>query len=251
MQIAVVESLQGTVSVVSADSMRSAQPLQTLALNELLVTGDNATCQLRLEDGSLLVIGANAQLLLNEDLANLALDPETEASVQTHSFIRAVVELALADSESEMSQLLHSLTERLNQSWNENPFHEMTLLEEHQLYLSEFEQALNAQDLLAKGLNAEASSPTLTLEEAMLGEVLRPQAEPVQAVSTSLDKQGLLSLVEQGVHSLALDSLLQQLVQVVDISHYFSPVQFVGYAAGDVRLNSLLQEESLGVYEYL
>lgn len=225
MQVATIQSVSGTVSLLADGAVYSAKVGDAVSLNSIVVTSDNSECVLQSAQGSVTVT-AQQKLLLDHDVVGLALDADTEAQINATSFQHAVVQIALADPDHVLTQLLTNINHLLNQSMDKSQFIDAALLEDHSLFLEVESEQLQTQDLLAQGLNASrALNNELSLEEALTGEVLTEQVIDSQDETSGFNDNNsevLLQILESSQNSMEFDDLIGQLVQAMDLSTHFS-----------------------------
>lgn len=225
MQAATVQSISGSVKVIADGQIRPAQVGDEVALNSVVLTSESSECILATSQGSI-QLTALQKLLLDEDVLGVALDVATEAQSSAASFQHAVVQIALADPDHILSQLLVNLNTLLNQSMDKNQFVDSSLLEDHSLYLEVEAGHMQTQDLLAQGLNVSKSPFTeLSLEEALTGEISSSVATEVSESNVSFatdNSAALIQILESSKDSMEVDGLIGQLVQVMDLSSHFA-----------------------------
>ncbi|QKI88571.1 hypothetical protein [Thiomicrorhabdus xiamenensis] len=251
MEVAKIESAEGVVQIASGSALHTAKTGDSVQFNEFILTGNDAACALRLSDDSLISLSANQKLLLDSDVVNLNVDAQTEAVSSSRSFIQSVVELALANPDDSLNQVLGSLTELLNQSMASENFVDSTLLEDHSLFLNSQDEHILAEDLLAERLSPSKAAELLSLEEALTGDSV-PVADnvsntelPSNTDAVHSDLQYLLDYasLEEGVIGGQIEELVQQLVQAVDLSGYFSADVSSHPSMANLELGAALNEE--------
>ncbi|BBP46700.1 hypothetical protein THMIRHAS_20730 [Thiosulfatimonas sediminis] len=226
MQVAIVQSVSGVVSIVTNGESRGAQVGDQVAINSMVVTAANSECILSHGHGDVL-IGAQQKLFVDQDVLGLFLDSGTEALTNAASFQHAIVQIALADPDHVLTKLLSNLNNLLGQSLDKNVFVDSPLSEDHSLYLDLASDEMQTQDLLAVNLVESASSATeLSLEEAIHGEVYASvsdeQSISVPSILGGEGARSLINLLELSRDSFEFDGLIAQLVQGMDLSHHFS-----------------------------
>lgn len=251
MEVAKIESTEGSVQITSGSALHTAKAGDSVQFNEFVLTGNEAACSLRLSDDRVVSLTANQKLLLDADVLNLNLDAQTEAVTSGSSFIQSVVELALANPDDGLNQVLGSLTELLNQSMASENFVDSVLLEDHGLLLSSQDEAILAEDLLAERLSPSKAAELLSLEEALTGESV-PVSDnvtlaeaPTNSDVSHKDLHYFLDYasLEDGAISGQIEVLVQQLVQAVDLSGYFSADVSSHPSMANLELSAALNEE--------
>ncbi|CAN8140455.1 Retention module-containing protein [uncultured Thiomicrorhabdus sp.] len=240
MQSATVQSISGSVTIVTEGKAYLAQVGDEVALNAVVVAAENSECMLECEHGSVL-IAAQQKLLIDEDVLGASVDPISEAQVSQSSFQHAVVQIALADPDHILSQLLTNLNSLLNQSMDTSPFVDSALLEDHSLFLEVEAEQMQSQDLLTEGLNAAREQVSeLSLEEALTGELTASAEADVSEATFSVgNTEALVHILETSQDSMEFDGLIGQLVQVMDLSKHFSSggENFASLSSLEIGLN--------------
>lgn len=251
MQSAIIKSISGSVNVITEGEIRSAQIGEVIALNSVVLTSSSSECVLATSQGAI-QISARQKLLLDEDVLGVSLDAVTEAQSNAGSFQHAIVQIALADPDHILSQLLADLNTLLNQSMDSVQFVDSSLLDDHTLYLEGEAEHMQPQDLLAEGLNVSQSlASELSLEEALTGEISIADATDVSESNISFDANNtatLIQILESSKNSMEVDDLIGHLVQVMDLSSHFagSDQYFAGINAAEIGI--FLDDDDLYIY---
>ncbi|MBO1923830.1 hypothetical protein [Thiomicrorhabdus sp. 6S3-12] len=251
MEVAKIESAEGVVQIASGSALHTAKAGDSVQFNEFVLTGNDAACTVHLSDDRVITLFENQKLLLDADVVNLNVDAQTEAVSSSSSFIQSVVELALANPDNGLNQVLGSLTELLNQSMASENFVDSALLDDHSLFLSSQDEHALAEDLLAERLSPSKTAELLSLEEALTGESV-PVSDNVSLSETQTnndvihrDLQYFLDYasLEDGTIGGQIEALVQQLVQAVDLSGYFSEDVSNLPSMANLELSAALNEE--------